>query len=240
MSERKSDKFVRDLQKTGLNYEESMIYFELVQKGPKGDYASVIASTLKMKRTTMLSKLNRLIQKRCARIDGNPLAPRGVRRFVAISPAEYITKIVHQKRQELLELEKLEKTASKQLERMFQQSIEYGQEDLDPFLAPFLGPLLEQGWKLVEQVVELSKISHGFDGYDCTLLPPKAQLIKDCGFLVFKFNYPVESDETTINFITDLLLRRSTGEILQKDIGVKDVRISKTTISFFDRTYPSL
>lgn len=240
MSERKADTFIRDLQKTGLNYEESTIYFTLIQKGSKGAFASELASSLNAKRTSMLSKLGRLVQKGCVHVNGDSRAPRGIKRFVAISPAELFSQKIHQARQELDELENIEKTVGERLEDLYQQSIEYGPEDIDPFLTPYLSPLLETGWKLVEQEIEKSKMGHGFDAYDCTLIPPNAQLIKDCGFMAFDFHHVVEGDAITINFIIDMLLRRGAGEIFQKDIGVKDVHISETTIVLFNRTYPSL
>jgi hypothetical protein len=140
----------------------------------------------------------------------------------------------------LEKLEKTAKTAGKRLEKLYQQGLEYGSADLDPYLVPYLGPLLERNWKLVEQDIEKSQMSHGFDVYDCTLMPPQAQLVKDCGFMVFKFRYPVEEDDTAVKFIIELLLRQSASEIFQKDIGVKDIRVSQATITIFNRNYPSL
>ena len=98
MDARKNDKFIQDLQKTGLNYEESIIYFALIQKGEKGVYASDLASEINVKRTTMLSKLDHLLQKGCVRVDSAPLAPRGIKRFFATNPGDYINQQIQQKR----------------------------------------------------------------------------------------------------------------------------------------------
>jgi len=240
MKDSKSDRFIRDLQKAGLNYEESTIYFALLQKGSKGAFASELASILKTKRTSMLSKLTRLVQKGYIHINTNPQAPRGIKHFIASNPAELFRHKVDQTRQQLEELEKLAQTQGKRLEQLYQRGIEYGPDDLDPFLGPYLKPLLETGWRLIEQDIEKSKISHGFDVYDCTLIPPNAQFIKDSGFIAFSFHHVVDGDNTTINFIIDLLVRRGASEIFQKDIGVKDVRVSKTIIELFNHNYPSL
>jgi DNA-binding MarR family transcriptional regulator len=240
MDDQKRDNFIRDLQATGLNYEESMIYFTLLQNGSKGTYASELANKLNFKRTSMLSKLNHLVKKGCVHIKPDPRASRGVQRFAALSPVEFIRHKVEETRQNWEILEKIEKSTGKRLEKLFHQGVEYGLGDLDPFLVPYLSPLLEKGWKLVEQDIEKSQMSHGFDVYDCTLMPPQAQLVKDCGFMVFKFQYTVETDETTVNFITDLLLRRGAGEIFQKDIGVKDIHISRSIVEIFNNKYTSL
>ncbi|HME54175.1 MAG TPA: hypothetical protein VKM55_18260 [Candidatus Lokiarchaeia archaeon] len=240
MNERRSDTFIRDLQKTGLSYEESTIFFALLQKGSKGAFASTLANQLNMKRTSMLSKLDRLVQKGCVHVNDDARAPRGVKRFVVTRPAELFSQKVHQTRQELEDLENLEETTGKRLEDLYQQGIEYGPDDLDPFLVPYLSQLLETGWKLAEQDIEKSKMAHGFDAFDCTLMPPDARFVKDCGFMAFVFHHVVEDDVTTIKFIIEMLLRRGAGEIFKKDIGVKDIHISETTTVLFNRSYPSL
>ena len=144
---------------------------------------------------------------------------------------------MHNKRRELSELEKLKESVIDRLENIFFQSMEYPFEMVDDYIKPFLKPLIKNGWKILEYIVEKSSITHDFEAYDCTLLNPNSKLVKDAGFMVFKYNFEVEKDKDTLNYMYGLLKRKGKEEILNKGIGVIDLKLNEVEISIKGKKY---
>ena len=65
----KEEKFVRALEKSGLNYNEALVYFSLIKLGQKGAtvYELDHHFTPFLKRTTIYSILHKLIELGCVR-----------------------------------------------------------------------------------------------------------------------------------------------------------------------------
>jgi DNA-binding MarR family transcriptional regulator len=240
MSKTRKENFIRALQKARLAYDEAILYFALIQYGKRGAYASELGSDLNLFRTTVHSKMTRMVAKGYAWVKQDPLAPWSAKRFVATSPTELFQKTLQEMKQERTFLENVREQLGTRLEQIFSKSVVYGPDDLDSFLQPYLLPLLENGWKLMEQDVESTQSVFAFKIYACTLLPPNTQLIKDSGFIALQFDHTIEEDQVTLNFVNDLLKRHGREEILEKRIGAKDVRISSSEIEFFGKTFPSL
>jgi len=239
MVDKITEEFIKALQLTGLTPEEALIYFTLIQHGKKGTYARDLDYHLPIERTTIYSILNRLIEKECVRVAKKSEAPKKAKIFVATSPTVFIDNILREKKQKVKEIEKMRLNFADKLESVFLKNMEYSFEDIDDFLKLYFEPLIVKGWKVIEQLVEKSKINYMFEIYDCTLIVPKAKYIKDCGFLVVKFDYIIENDKNTLNFIINLLKKVGKEQVLTKDIGVKDVKISDSQIEFYNKKYHS-
>ncbi len=239
MIDKITEEFTRALQITGLTYEEALIYFTLIKHGKEGTYVRDLDYHLSIERTTIYSILNRLIEKECVKVTKKSEAPKKAKTFVATNPTVFIDKILREKKQKVKEIEIMRLNFADKLEEIFLKSMEYSLEDIDEFLKPYLEPLILKGWKVIEQLVEKSKRNYMFEIYDCTLITPKAKYVKDCGFLVVNFDYVVETDKNTLNFMIDLLKKVGKEQVLNKGIGVKDVNISDSQIEFYNKKYHS-
>ncbi len=239
MVEKITEEFIEGLQKTGLTDDEALVYLTLIRHGKKGTYVKNLDNHLLLNRTTIYSILNRLVEKECIKISEKSTAPKKAKIFVATSPAVHIDKVLREKKNEINELEKIRVDLVDKLERLYLKSMEYSIDNIDDFVKPYFKFLMENGWKVIEQKIEKSKFNYIFEVYDCTLIPPNSKYIKDCGFLVFKFDYVVEKDQNILNFVIDLLKRIGKEQILNKDIGVKNVKISDSEIKFYNKKYTS-
>jgi hypothetical protein len=126
---------------------------------------------------------------------------------------------------ELELLEKIKLDVIDKLETMYLESVEFSVNEIDDFLKPYLNPLYEKGWKVIEHIVEKFQITHEFEAYDTTLLVPDAKIVKDAGFMVFRYNRDIENDENTLNYMFDMLSRKGKEEVLNKGIGVEDIQL---------------
>ena len=239
MVDKITEEFVKGLQKTGLTYEEALVYFTLIRHGKKGTYVRDLDYHLPIERTTIYSIINRLIEKGCVKIAEKTDAPKKAKIFVATSPTVFIDKILREKKKEVKDIEETKVNLADKLESVYLKSMEYEFEDIDDFIQPYFKPLMKKGWKVIEQIVEKSKINYMFEIYDCTLIIPDAKYVKDSGFLVVKFDYIVENDKNTLNFIIDLLKKVGKEQVLNKGIGVKDVKIYDSQIEFYNKKFPS-
>ncbi len=225
-----TEEYIQGLQKTGLTREEALIYITLIQHGKKGTYIKDLTDHLPIKRTTIYSILNRLHDRGCVRKNSEYEGPKGAKIYAAISPELYMSRIINKKKKEFEILKKIELEVIDKLETMYLESVEFSVNEIDDFLKPYLNPLYEKGWKVIEHIVEKFQISHEFEAYDTTLLIPDAKFVKDAGFMVFKYNRDVENDENTLNYMFDMLSRKGKEEILNKGIGVVDVKLIESKI----------
>lgn len=230
MTDNKTEEYIQGLQKTGLTHEEALIYFNLIQHGKKGTYIKDLTDHLPIKRTTIYSILNRLHDRGYVRENLEYEGPKGAKMYAAISPELYMSRIINKKKSELEMLEKIELDVIDKLETMYLESIEFSISEIDDFLKPYLNPLYEKGWKVIEHIVEKSQITHDFEAYDTTLLVSNAKFVKDAGFMVFRYNRDVEYDENTLNYMFDMLSRKGKEEVLNKGIGVVDIKLIESEI----------
>ena len=237
MKEDRKEIYVQGLQKTGLTREEALIYYTLIQHGKKGTYIKDLTNHLTIKRTTLYSILNRLNEKGYVRENPEYEGPKGAKMYAAISPEVYIRRILNKKKQELEILEKVESDIINNLEDIYLESIEFSIDEIDDFLKPYLKPLYENGWKVIEHLVEKSQITHGFEAYDITLLIPDAKVVKDAGFMIFKYNQEIENDKNTLNYMFNMLSRKGKEEILNKGIGVVEVELNEKKIELKGKKY---
>ena len=225
-----TEEYIGGLQKIGLTREEALIYITLIQHGKKGTYIKDLTDHLPIKRTTIYSILNRLHDRKCVRENSEYEGPKGAKIYTAISPESYMSRIINKKKIELKLFEKIKLDVIEKLETIYLESIEFSLNEIDDFLKPYLNSLYEKGWKVIEHIVEKFQITHEFEAYDTTLLIPDAKIVKDAGFMVFKYNRDVENDENTLNYMFDLLSRKGKEEVLNKGIGVEDIELIETII----------
>jgi predicted DNA-binding transcriptional regulator len=230
MCAKKNEDFIQYLEKTGLTHEEALVYYTLIQHGKKGTYIKDLTEHIPIKRTTIYSIVNRLHKKGFIRENSDYDGPKGAKVYAAISPELYINRIINEKKNELETLEKIKLDIIDKLETVYLESVEFSINEIDDFLKPYLRPLLEKGWKVIEHLVEKSQITHGFEAYDATLLVPDAKIVKDAGFMVFKYKREVEDDVNTLNYMFDMLSRKGKEEVLNKGIGVVDIKLKETKV----------
>ncbi len=230
MTVNKTKKFIQALEKVGLTHEEALIYYTLIQHGKKGTYIKDLTEHIPIKRTTIYSIINRLHEKGSVRENTEYEGPKGAKMYVAISPDLFISRIINKKKSELGALEKIKSDVIDKLEMIYLESLEFSINEIDDLLKPYLMPLIEKGWKVIEHLVEKSQISHEFEAYDTTLLVPDAKIVKDAGFMVFKYNRDVEDDINTLKYMFDMLSRKGKEEVLDKGIGVVDVKLIESDI----------
>lgn len=230
MSANKTKELIQDLEKTGLTHDETLVYFTLIQHGKKGTYIKDLTEHIPIKRTTIYSIVNRLHDKGFVRENSEFEGPKGAKMYAAISPELYINRIINFKRSEIEILEKIKMDTIDKLETIYLESVEFSINEIEDFLKPYLKPLYERGWKVIEHVVEKSQITDGFEAYDTTLLAPDAKIVKDAGFMVFKYNRDVENDMNTLNYMFDMLSRKGKEEVLNKGIGVVDIELKESKI----------
>jgi sugar-specific transcriptional regulator TrmB len=237
MSSKKKEEFIQGLEKTGLSYEEAIIYFNLIKYGKKGTYIKDLADHISIKRTTIYSIINRLQEKGYVRDNPDYDGPKGAKMYVAVSPELFINRVINLKKNELEQLENLSVSVFDKLETIYLESIEFSFKEIDSFLKPYLKSLYEKGWKVIEHIVEKSQITYDFEAYDVTLLVPKAKIVKDAGFMVFKYNRDVDNDSNTLNYMFDILSRKGKEEVLSKGIGVVDIKLIEKKIEINGRKY---
>ncbi len=239
MIDKITEEYIEGLKKIGLTDDESLVYFTLTRHGKKGTYVKDLVYHIPLKRTTIYSILNRLIEKKCVKIAEKSDAPKKAKIFVATSPSVFIDETIRKKKKELKIIEDIRSNLANKLESVYLESMEYSFKDIDEFLQPYFKPLMDKGWKVIEHTIEKSRMNYMFDIYDCALLIPNAKFVKDCGFIIIKFDHIVEKDIDTLNFIINLLKRIGKEQVLNKDIGVKDLKISDSKIEFYDNMYHS-
>ncbi|NVM45272.1 MAG: hypothetical protein HWN79_10170 [Candidatus Lokiarchaeota archaeon] len=237
MLDNKTEELIQGLEKTGFTHEEALIFFTLIQHGKKGTYIKDLTEHVPIKRTTIYSIVNRLHDRGYIRENSEFGGPKGAKMYVAISPELYLNRIMNKKKSELKTLEKIKIDIFDKLEIIYLESIEFSINEIDDLLKPYFSPLYEKGWKVIDHTVEKSKITYGFEAYDTTLLVPDAKFVKDAGFMVFKYSRDVENDINTLNYMFDMLSRKGKEEVLNKGIGVVDVKLIESEIEIRGRKF---
>ena len=181
------------LQEAGLNNEESLIYYTLSKYGQKGTTVRRLNLELKqIERTTIYPILQRLIKKECVVGKKSSETLKKAKLFISIEPTEFFNKILLKKKEELKKFEEKAPIFTERLQNMYETEEEYTIENIDPFIQPYLKPLLEKNWKVSNQVVEKRATAYGYELYDYHVDPPYMGPLKGySGFHIYVFDHIV-------------------------------------------------
>lgn len=232
-------KFIPILNDLGLNLEEAKIYLMILRHGVNGMIVKRIIENFPIKRTTCYSLLDRLIKKKFIFEGDRSNTSKRAKTYVAVEPITQFKYLVQKKKKELKELEELSLMYSDTFQKLYQEGIKFSLENLDPFIIPYLKPLLEKGWKIKSQIVEKTSEFFDFDIYDYDLEVPNARLIDESGFHIFVFGDDIEKNFNVQKFLTEQLKRKTKAEIVNKS-GLKDIKIKDGFITLFKKNFPSI
>ncbi|MFW9902250.1 MAG: helix-turn-helix domain-containing protein [Candidatus Thorarchaeota archaeon] len=235
----KEVKFIRVLEKSGLNYNEALVYFSLIKLGQKGAtvYELDHHFTPFLKRTTIYSILRKLIELGSVREGEQKQGSRKVTLFIANKPEEYYDKIILKKQKELDSLKKLKEKYLDYLSIIYQEGIEYNIEELDDFIQPYLKPLVKKGWIITSYLVKKEVPLFEYSVYDCMLKSPNAKYLKENSFHLFLFENDIEKDTTSLQFFIKGL-RNKTHEIISYFSDIKRYKLDDKQLTFYNKTYP--
>ncbi|GAH36275.1 unnamed protein product [marine sediment metagenome] len=205
----KENAFINSLQKMALNYEEALIYFNLIKHGQTGTIVRKLNEVLfSIERTTIYSILRRLIEKGCVK-EGYPSEDhKKIKTFIAIEPIKYFNKIFLKKKRDLEELQEIRLKILNNLQDIYKRGLEVSYDDLDPFIKPYFKPLLKKGWKVkTQKITKGINLLGGDFYYEYQLQVPKKlyKNINILGFSVSIFDSDIQNDDITLKFFINQL-----------------------------------
>ena len=235
----KEEEFIRALEKSGLNYNEALVYFSLIKLGQKGAtvYDLDHHFTPFLKRTTIYSILRKLIELGCVSEGKQKQGSRKVRLFIANKPEEFYDKIILEKEAELDILKDLKEKFLDYFNIIYQEGMEYLLEELDDFIQPYLRPLVEKGWKITSYLIKKEVPLFEYTVYDCMLKSPNAKYLKENSFHLFLFDDNIEKDITSLQFFIKGL-KSKTHEIVSYFSDIKEYILEDKKFEFYNKTYP--
>jgi predicted transcriptional regulator len=240
MGERKNS-LIDSLQKMDLNYEEAQIYYTLLKYGKKGTIIRKLREELPIiERTTLYSILKRLIEKGCIKEGSSSVNYKKLKNFIASEPTEYFNKFFLKKKQEFEELQDIKTKTLKGLQNLYEKGLEITDEELDPFIIPYIHSLLNKGW-----IIQTQKINKGINMfgsnlyYEYHILPPKEleKKITRLGIIISLYNTEEENDEITLKFVLKQFKKIIT-EFHQGDFN--NFNILESKIELLGKKFPSL
>ncbi|MFX0070675.1 MAG: helix-turn-helix domain-containing protein [Candidatus Hermodarchaeota archaeon] len=240
MKEKNKEKgYIEILKKTGLNEKEALIYLTLLKSGPKGNIVKDLNHFLTIERTTIYSVLRKLIELGYVKEAEASKSSNKATTFIAIEPSKFFEKLIVEKQKELNEFQNLKKKYLDQLQFVYQNGIIYEYKDLDPFIQPYIKPLLDMGWKIVSYYKKREMPAFNYLVYDCMLLAPNAKIIKVNSFHIFVFDYNIQEDKNALRFFINGI-KKITKEIVLTNTDLKDVELLEDEIIVFGNRYPSI
>jgi len=235
----KEENLIRVLEKSGLNYNEALVYFSLIKLGQNGAtvYELDHHFTPFLKRTTIYSILRKLIELGCVREGEQKKGSRKVSLFIANRPEKYYDKIITEKEQELNLLKDLKEKYSDYFDILYQDGMEYLIEEIDELIQPYLKSLVDKGWRITSYLVKKEIPLFEYIVYDCMLKSPNAKYLKESSFHLFLFDDNIEKDTTSLKFFIKGL-KNKTHEIVSYFSDIKEYQLDDMNMKFFNKTYP--
>jgi DNA-binding MarR family transcriptional regulator len=243
-SEISDNELIDTIRQFGFTREEAWIYFSLVRYGKRGPIVKELVKETSIGRTTVYAILNRLIEKGAVLRRGSSNTAKKSTLFVATEPILFFSEIIEEKKKRLNDLEERYLLYHDHYQRLYQQGIEYTFETLDPFIQPYLKTLmLEKGWTVVSQIVEKGMSTFGCDVFAYELRIPETTSGEEnyrnrAYFVIYAFDYDIETNETSKQFFLDLA-RRKTRDNIRIGGHFTDVKLKDGEISLFGRTWPA-
>ena len=245
-------KFIRVLEQTGLNNNEAKVYLELIKHGIRGVTAYELDHHLDdIKRTTIYSILRKLISIGCVKETNSPDSTTKPTLFLAIDPENYFDELIAKKKREIEFFQGLKDNNLDYFNMMYSSGLEYAIEDVDPFIRPYLKPLLNSGWKISSyylkeevpvfgySIFETMLNPPNYTVYDIMLNPPKFKYLQENSFHLFKFNFIIEQDENAFKFFISSL-KKQTKEIISYFSEIKDYIYEEQPIIIYGKEFIGL
>ncbi|MFX1453466.1 MAG: helix-turn-helix domain-containing protein [Promethearchaeota archaeon] len=179
---------------TGLNNEESIIYYTLLKYGQKGTTVRKLNLELKqIERTTIYHILERLIKKEYVIAMESTETLKKAKIFIGLEPSIFFNKLLNQKKKEYQTFEKKAPLFLERLQQIYELEEEYSIQNIDPFIQPYLSQLLKSGWKVSNQIVEKNSKIFGYDFYEYHVDPPSTGPYTGYGgFHIYVFDHILE------------------------------------------------
>ncbi len=245
MSSQQSDEaLLTTIEKMGFAREEALIYLTLVRYGKTGAIVKDLVHKTSIGRTTIYAILDRLMDKGGVVKGGASNTAKRAQLFVASEPTGFLSSIFKQKKQALHELEEQYLLHHDYIQRLYHQGIEFTFDTLDPFIQPYLKTvMLEKGWTVTSYIVEKFMQTFGCDVFSCELRIPGPNLGEGNSrniayFIVYVFDYEIETNETSQRFFIDLARRKTQHNIRVKG-QFQDVQLEDGEITLLGRTWSS-
>ncbi|MFX1275338.1 MAG: helix-turn-helix domain-containing protein [Promethearchaeota archaeon] len=210
-SETQDDKIISALMKTGLNYEESLVYKSLINYGYKGTTVRKLNNALPIERTTIYSILKRLVEKGYVLELKSSETSNKVKSFISLEPSKFFEQILLKKIEDLKKFEEQRLIFTETMQDLYLKKRFITFENLDKFIRPYLEPLLKKKWEVYSQVVEKT---FGVNIYEYQINSPSAtRTIPYCVFNVYDFsdsfmkNFSLsEKFELDLSYLSDKLI----------------------------------
>jgi Fe2+ or Zn2+ uptake regulation protein len=228
---------IESLQKMDLSYEEAQIYFTLLKYGKSGTVVRKIREELPdIERTTIYSILKRLNEKGCVESNDS----KKIKTFIAIDPSEYFNKIFLLKKKEFEELQEIENDMLSNLQNIYESGLELSYEELDPFILPYIQPLLNDDWKIKAQ--KINKGVNVFGGdiyYEYYIYPPNnlKEKVPMIGLVISIYDSEIDTDNITLLFFLKQI-KKIIIELHQEDFD--DIEIVDRKIDLLGKRIISL
>ena len=232
---------IDSLQKLELNYEEAQIYFNLLKYGKSGIIVRKLREDLPfIERTTLYSILRRLIEKSCVKEISSSNKSQKLKTFVATAPTEYFNKIFSKKKQEFEDLQEIKTNVLNKIQKIYKKGLELSTEDLDPFILPYFHSLIQNGWKINSQKINMGlNIFGGEQFYEYHIQPPDniEKKIDTVGLIISIYDSEIENDEITLKFVLKQI-KKSIKQLHEGDFN--DINVIEHEIELFGNIYSSI
>ena len=263
------EKILNALQEIGFNHEESLIYRTLVKYGPRGATVRNLMGELQIKRTTIYTILQRLIEKEIIFEKQSSETTKMAKLFVCLQPTQFFDQVFTNKKKELQKIEDKKSIFTITLQDEYYSRKNIPQENLDPFIIPYFKQLFEKKWVVLSQNVEKS---FGCNIYEYHINIPKvSRFIPHRGFNIYVFDevliknltlkdkqdlkiffFPDDGlflqellEDDDLNYMIYFFFKRMEKKILENEkfgkfTRYKNPKIHQREIILFEKPYTSL
>ncbi len=252
------DEILKALGNTGLNKEESHVYYTLIQYGQKGTTVRILNLELKeIERTTIYHILQKLLIKGFVINKSSTKTLNKAKIFIALEPSTLYNRILNKKKEDYETFGNTSSIFLDRLQKIYEKKEEYTLDDIDPLIRAYVSPLLNSGWKISYQLVEKKSKVFGYDFYSYNIDSPKAGPFKGYGgFHIYVFDHIVEETSSTnkkttkeqplllpfsnteLNYVV-IQIKRIIKERFQDEFKLHNVRITESKLSIESKTFSS-
>ena len=123
-----------------------------------------------------------------------------------------------EKKEEFKKFEEKAPIFTERLQNTYEREEEYTIDDIDPFIQPYIRPLLEQKWNISNQIVEKRAKTFGYELFDYHVNPPSMGPLRGYGgFHIYVFDHIVATS-TKVKKDLELDITKSLDIELREDL----------------------